>query len=46
VIAGVTPNYQTQDKYELRFTAPGAGARTAKLGRADSVFGNGPAADL
>jgi hypothetical protein len=40
VIAGVTPNYQTQDKYELRFTAPGAGARTAKLGRADSVFGN------
>jgi hypothetical protein len=41
VIAGVTPNYQTQDRYELRFTAPGAGARTAKLGRADSPFGNG-----
>lgn len=41
VIAGVTPNYQTTDKYELRFTAPGAGARTAKLGRADSAFSNG-----
>jgi uncharacterized repeat protein (TIGR01451 family)/fimbrial isopeptide formation D2 family protein len=41
VIGGVTPNYQTQDRYELRFTAPGAGARTAKLGRADSAFGNG-----
>ena len=27
-------------EYELRFTAPGAGARTAKLGRADSAFGN------
>src|SRR4030095_5211767 len=39
-ISGVTPNYNTADKYELRFTAPGAGARTAKLGRADSAFGN------
>jgi large repetitive protein len=39
-ISGVTPNYQNEDKYELRFTAPGAGARTAKLGRADSAFGN------
>jgi uncharacterized repeat protein (TIGR01451 family) len=39
-ISGVTPNYQTEDKYELRFTAPGASTRTAKLGRADSVFGN------
>jgi uncharacterized repeat protein (TIGR01451 family) len=40
-ISGVTPNYQTEDEHELRFTAPGAGARTAKLGRADSGFGNG-----
>ena len=40
LISGVAPNYQTQDQYELRFTAPGAGARTAKLGRADSAFGN------
>src|SRR5215831_14863393 len=28
------------DRYELRFTAPGAGANTAKLGKADSAFTN------
>ena len=39
-ISGVAPNYATTDQYELRFTAPGAGARTAKLGKADSVFTN------
>jgi large repetitive protein len=39
-ISGVTPNYATQDQYELRFTAPGAGPRTAKLGKADSIFTN------
>ncbi len=39
-IAGVTPNYATADRYELRFVAPGAGAATAKLGRAHSIFTN------
>jgi uncharacterized repeat protein (TIGR01451 family)/fimbrial isopeptide formation D2 family protein len=39
-IAGITPNYQTQDQYELRFVAPGAGPNTALLGLADSDFTN------
>jgi large repetitive protein len=39
-IAGIAPNYATADRYELRFLAPGAGATTAKLGRAHSVFTN------
>jgi uncharacterized repeat protein (TIGR01451 family) len=39
-IAGVVPNYQTQDVYELTFRAPGAGAGTALLGLADSDFSN------
>lgn len=39
-ISGVTANYATTVKYELRFSAPGAGPRTAKLGRADSIFTN------
>ena len=30
----------TSNRYELRFTAPGAGANTAKLGIADSAFTN------
>jgi uncharacterized repeat protein (TIGR01451 family) len=40
VIGGIVPNYATANRYELRFTAPGAGSRTAKLGRADSIFTN------
>ena len=39
-ISGIVPNYQTADRYELRFLAPGAGLNTAKLGRAQSVFTN------
>ena len=39
-ISGVTPNYATADTYELRFSAPGAGPNTAKLGRAHSLFTN------
>ena len=39
-IAGIVPNYATADRYELRFIAPGAGAATAKLGRAHSTFTN------
>ena len=30
----------TSNRYELRFTAPGAGTNTAKLGKADSAFTN------
>jgi uncharacterized repeat protein (TIGR01451 family) len=37
-LSGVEPNYATADAYELRFRRPGAGARTALLGRADSDF--------
>jgi uncharacterized repeat protein (TIGR01451 family)/fimbrial isopeptide formation D2 family protein len=37
--AGVAPTNGT-DRYELRFTAPGAGPNTAKLGKADSAFTN------
>ena len=40
-ISGVPPNYGTTDKYELRFTRPGAGPNTAMLGRAHSDFTNG-----
>jgi uncharacterized repeat protein (TIGR01451 family) len=39
-ISGVAPNYQTEDEYELRFSAPGAGLSTALLGLADSDFTN------
>jgi len=39
-IAGVMPNYLSGDAYELRFTAPGAGASAAMLGVADSAFSN------
>jgi uncharacterized repeat protein (TIGR01451 family) len=37
-ISDIVPNYETPDTYELRFTAPGAGSNTAKLGLADSEF--------
>ena len=36
---GIAPTTGT-DRYELRFTAPGAGPNTAKLGKADSAFTN------
>ncbi len=39
-ISGVSPNYVTGEQYELRFLAPGAGANTAKLGKAHSAFTN------
>jgi len=38
--AGVTPTDGTPNRYEVRFTAPGAGPNTAKLGIADSAFTN------
>jgi uncharacterized repeat protein (TIGR01451 family) len=38
LMAGVVPNYLTQNQYSLRFSAPGAGSRTAPLGRTDSDF--------
>ena len=40
-IGGVAPNGNGGVGYELRFRAPGAGANTARLGRADSAFTNG-----
>jgi uncharacterized repeat protein (TIGR01451 family) len=39
-MSGVEPNYATADRYELRFTRPGAVATTAMLGRAHSEFTN------
>ncbi len=39
--AGVPPTDGTSNRYEVRFTAPGAGPNTAKLGKADSAFTNG-----
>jgi len=38
--SNVSPTDLTPDHYEIRFTAPGAGPNTAKLGKADSVFTN------
>ena len=38
VLAGVPPNYLTGETYSLRFSAPGAGLRTALLGLTDSDF--------
>jgi len=38
LIAGVPPNYLGGDEYSLRFLAPGAGSRSALLGRTDSDF--------
>jgi uncharacterized repeat protein (TIGR01451 family)/fimbrial isopeptide formation D2 family protein len=40
-ISGLPPNDVSGTAYELRFRAPGAGARTAMLGRASSPFTNG-----
>jgi len=41
-MSGLEPNDVTGDRYELRFSAPDAGANTAALGRGDSPFTNGP----
>jgi large repetitive protein len=38
--SNVAPTDATPNRYELRFTAPGAGPTTAKLGIADSAFTN------
>jgi uncharacterized repeat protein (TIGR01451 family) len=38
--SGVPPTDGTTERYELRFTAPGAGPNTAKLGKADSAYTN------
>jgi large repetitive protein len=40
-ISGLASNELSGDRYELRFRAPGAGANTAMLGRADSAFTDG-----
>jgi uncharacterized repeat protein (TIGR01451 family) len=40
-IDGLAPNDVSGDQYELRFSAPGAGANTAALGLAASAFTNG-----
>jgi uncharacterized repeat protein (TIGR01451 family) len=37
-VSGLPPNYLSSEIYELRFRAPGAGARSAALGLADSDF--------
>ena len=39
-IVGVGPTYAPEDRYQLRFTAPGAGPSTALLGLAFSDFTN------
>ena len=41
VFGGVTPNYLPGETYSLRFSAPGAGPRTALLGQTDSDFTDG-----
>ncbi len=40
-MASVPPNYLSGQAYSLVFSAPGAGARTALLGTADSTYTNG-----
>jgi uncharacterized repeat protein (TIGR01451 family) len=39
-LSNVAPTDGTPNRYELRFSAPGAGPNTAKLGIADSAFTN------
>ena len=41
-IIGVAPNNVSNNAYEVRFRAPGAGANSATLGTAVSPFTNGP----
>ncbi|MGD8745911.1 MAG: SdrD B-like domain-containing protein, partial [Gammaproteobacteria bacterium] len=40
-LTGLAPNDSNGDVYQIRFTAPGAGPRTALLGTADSPFTDG-----
>ena len=40
-VTGLTPSATPADLFALRFNAPGGGATSARLGRADSVFVNG-----
>jgi uncharacterized repeat protein (TIGR01451 family) len=40
-MVSVSPNYLSSEQYSLTFSAPGAGARTALLGRTDSDFTDG-----
>jgi len=40
--SGLVPTASAGALYEIRFAAPGAGAATASLGSADSIFTNGP----
>ena len=40
--SGLVPNLPSGDAYEIRFVAPGAVSTTATLGRASSIFTNGP----
>lgn len=40
-INGLAPNDISGDQYELRYVAPGAGANTALLGLAESIFTDG-----
>ncbi|AMO23702.1 isopeptide-forming domain-containing fimbrial protein [Ramlibacter tataouinensis] len=40
-IKGLLPSTTPADQFTLRFNAPGGGANTAKLGRAESPFVNG-----
>ena len=39
-LSNVATTDGTSNRYELRFSAPGAGPNTAKLGKADSAFAN------
>jgi uncharacterized repeat protein (TIGR01451 family) len=39
-MSNVAPTDGTSNRYDLRFSAPGAGPNTAKLGVADSIFTN------
>jgi len=41
LFAGVPPNYVPGQTYSLRFSAPGAGSRTALMGQTDSDFTDG-----
>jgi uncharacterized repeat protein (TIGR01451 family)/fimbrial isopeptide formation D2 family protein len=40
-VSGLTPTTTIADQYALHFSAPGAFATTAKLGRSDSLYTNG-----
>jgi uncharacterized repeat protein (TIGR01451 family) len=40
-ITGLDANDASADRYLIRFSSPGAGTRTAMLGRADSAFSDG-----